>query len=61
MKRSILLLAALAALSPAAVSTQAGIRVIAIEEVRIDGAIRDWRDARFTSVGEGPEDRKSVV
>lgn len=55
MKRSILLLAALAALSPAAVSAQAGIRVIAIEEVRIDGAIRDWRDARFTSVGEGPD------
>lgn len=34
---------------------QVGMRVAAIERVRVDGALGDWRGASFTSVGEGPD------
>lgn len=36
-------------------SAQAGIRVLEIERVRVDGAIGEWRGARLTSVGEGAD------
>lgn len=44
-----LLLAAL----PATAAAQAGIRVHDVEEIRVDGALGDWRGATFTEVGQG--------
>jgi hypothetical protein len=42
-------------LAPAVADAQAGMRVVEVESVRVDGAIGDWRGARFTTVGRGPD------
>lgn len=55
MTRCLCLLCLAVALAPIRAGAQAGIRVIEMERVRVDGAIGDWRGARFTSVGEGPD------
>lgn len=56
MKRAPLLLPVLLAVSAAHVSTahaQAGLRVHQIDNIRVDGSIRDWRGAHFAEVGRG--------
>ncbi len=55
MTRCLCLLCLAVVLAPIRAGAQAGIRVLEIERVRVDGAIGDWRGARFTSVGEGPD------
>lgn len=40
---------------PSAAAAQAGIRVYEIERVRVDGSLRDWRDANFAEVGRGDD------
>jgi len=53
--RKLLLFAALVS-APGLVSAQAaGIRVVEVEGVRVDGSLGDWRGARFTPVGEGTD------
>jgi hypothetical protein len=54
--RPIACLVALALLSPAGgARAQAGIRVVEIERVRVDGALGDWRGAQFADLGEGAD------
>jgi hypothetical protein len=46
---------ALCSIIAAQASAQTGIRVVQVERVRVDGALRDWRNARFTPLGEGDD------
>lgn len=50
-------IAALASLAlPAGAAAQAaGIRVVEVDSVRVDGSLGDWRGARFTPVGQGTD------
>lgn len=56
MRRSVLgsILFAVGAL-PAPAAAQAGIRVYEVEQVRVDGALGDWRAATFAEVGVGDD------
>lgn len=48
-------LALLAALPPGPARGQLALRVTAAEDVRVDGALREWRSGSWTSVGEGTD------
>lgn len=51
----LLVVLGLFAIPQPAARAQAGMRVVAIERVRVDGALGDWRGANFTSVGDGSD------
>ena len=53
--RWILSLLSVALLLPLRAEAQAGMRVVAVERVRVDGAVGDWRGASFAAVGEGAD------
>lgn len=53
MKHTIMLAVALC--SPAIAFAQAGIRVYEVEDVRVDGVLRDWSAATFADVGTGSD------
>jgi len=56
MKAVLTTLTLAAALCPVATAqAQAGIRVYSVERVRVDGSLRDWRDAHFADVGSGDD------
>ncbi len=55
MKRlSMIAVLALAAVAGRA-RAQAGMSVVQIDGIRVDGSVRDWRGAHFASVGDGPD------
>ena len=53
--RCFIAILSLTLLLPLGAQAQAGMRVVAVERVRVDGAVGDWRGASFAAVGEGAD------